>query len=604
MCGFIGSITKNKLSDTFIEELNNLQHHRGPDGNSFYRDSLKENHITLLHQRLSIIDLADGSQPMINMDKDTIIVFNGEIFNHQELRRDLISKGYEFSTNHSDTEVLLYMYTEYKEKMLLQLNGMFSFIIYDKNNNQLFGARDRTGIKPLYYSFENNQFYFASELKTLLKFGLKKEINLQSVSDYLSFQFVPAPNTIFKNINKLESANYFIFNIEKNHLNIKKYWDLDFSEKITDKKEAILRIREQFSSSVKLWSLSDVEVGASLSGGLDSTSIVANYSKFSENRIKTYTLGFEGNLKNLDERKYANLVAKKYNTQHSEFILTEKKLLNELDDMIYHLDEPYAGGLPSWYIYKMMKGDVKVALTGSGGDELFGNYNKSLIYNSKLIKLKKVLSSVKGNGFTAMRNYIKYPKGFFYHKYFRGDEINNILLTNGFRNPEKIIENLIVDSSESDYKNIVPYIDFKMQLPEEFLNMTDKFSMAHSIEARVPFLDPNMIKLVMSIDSNIRIKHNDPKYLLKESFKDLIPSELINKPKSGFIVPEAEWIKTILKDKVEYFLGEEYLIKQNIFNKNIYKEYVIPHMKGNKDNHWQIWTLLMFQLWYEQFMEC
>jgi len=312
---------------------------------------------------------------------------------------------------------------------------------------------------------------------------------------------------------------------------------------------------------------------------------------------------FEEKLKNLDEREYAKLVSKKYNTEHHEYILTENKLLSELDDMIYHLDEPYAGGLPSWYVYKMMKGNVKVALTGSGGDELFGNYNKSLIYNSHLRKIKRLLLSGKENINGAIKSYIAYKRGFFYHRYFKGFEIDEILINKNLTQPERILEDLILSSKQNDYRNIVPYIDFKMQLPEEFLNMTDKFFMAHSIEARVPFLDPEMINLVMSIDPNIRMKYNDPKYLLKESIKELIPSELLNKPKTGFVVPEAEWIRTILKEKVEYYLGEKYLVKQDIFNKSIYKKYVILHMNGTKDNHWQIWTLLMFQLWYDKFME-
>lgn len=603
MCGIVGSITNNQLSNKLIDSLHKIQSHRGPDGNGIYDDLLEEKYVTLLHQRLSIIDLSDGIQPMTDADKELIIVFNGEIFNHIELRGELKDKGYEFSTNHSDTEVLLYMYKEYKEKMLVHLNGMFSFVIYDKNTKELFGARDRTGVKPLYYTLQNDEFYFASELKTLLEFGLKKEIDLQSLSNYLSFQFVPAPKTIFKNISKLESGHYFTYKIKENIFHTEKYWDIDFTSKITDTSEAISKIKEQFTKSVDLWSLSDVEVGASLSGGLDSSAIVATYSKLTEKRIKTFTLGFEGKLKGLDEREYSKLVSKKYNTEHHEYILTENKLLSELDDMIYHLDEPYAGGLPSWYVYKMMKGNVKVALTGSGGDELFGNYNKSLIYNSNLRKIKRLLLSSKENINGTIKSYIAYPRGFFYHRYFKGFDIDEILINKNLLKPEKILEDLIISSNEADYRNIVPFIDFKMQLPEEFLSMTDKFSMAHSIEARVPFLDPDMINLVMKIDPNIRMKYNDPKYLLKESIGDLIPNELLNKPKTGFIVPEAQWLRTILKEKVEYFLGEKFLEQQGIFNKRIYKKYIVPHMNGKKDNHWQIWTLLMFQLWYDKFMD-
>ncbi len=603
MCGIIGSITFNKLSNDMINTLHQIQFHRGPDGNGIYESKLDNKYISFLHQRLSIIDIGGGIQPMIDSKKELIIVFNGEIFNHNELRSKLLKKGYVFLTDHSDTEVLLYMYKEYKEKMLQYLNGMFSFVIYDKNNEHLFGARDREGIKPLYYTLQDEEFYFASELKTLLEFGLKKEIDFQSLSNYLSFQFIPAPKTIFRDISKLEAGHYFIYDIKNNSLEIKKYWQIKFENKIFTEQEAISKIQKQLRDSIELWSISDVEVGASLSGGLDSSAIVAIYSKMSDKKIKTFSLGFEGNLVNLDERKYAKLVSDKYNTEHHEFVLTESKLLSELNDMIYHLDEPYAGGLPSWYVYKMMKNDIKVALTGTGGDELFGNYNKSFIYDSPLRQLKRFIDFSKENFTGALRNYIKYPKGFFYHRYFKGFEIDDIILKDNLIKPEKIIECMILDSKEKDFRNIVPFIDFQMQLPEEFLHVTDRFSMAHSIEARVPFLDHKMINLVMSIDSSIRMKYRDPKYLLKESIKELIPNQLLHKPKTGFIVPEAQWIRSILRDKVEYFLGEEYLVKQNIFNKNIYKKYVIPHMNRTKDNHWQIWTILMFQLWYNKYME-
>jgi asparagine synthase (glutamine-hydrolysing) len=603
MCGIVGSITNNLHSNSLISKLHNIQKHRGPDGIGEYISVLPSKRVvTLLHQRLSIIDLTDGSQPMSDLHKDITIIFNGEIFNHLELRERLMRKGYEFSTNHSDTEVLLYLYKEYKEKMLTYLNGMFAFVIYDRRNNLLFGARDRTGIKPLYFSNKNEEFYFASELKTLLKFGLKKDVDIQSLSNYLSFQFVPAPRTIFKDILKLEAGHFFIYVINQDTLMTEKYWDLTFSEKITDTNQAISKIKEQFFKSVDLWSLSDVEVGVSLSGGLDSSAIVAIYSKLSEKRIKTYTLGFEGKLKKLDERGYASLVSKKYNTEHHEFILTENKLLNELKDMVYHLDEPYGGGLPSWYIYKMMKGDVKVAMTGSGADELFGNYNKSLVYSSHFRKIKKLLVSGRKDCIDTIKSYTNYPRGFFYHRYFKGHEIDKILLNKKSIHPEGVLEDLISRSNQGDFRNVVPYVDFKMQLPEEFLNVTDKFSMAHSIEARVPFLDPDMIDLVMNIDPSIRMRYNDPKYLLKESIKEFIPNELLRKPKTGFVIPEAEWIRTILREKVEYLLGERYLLEQGIFDKNIYKDIVLPHMKNNKNNHCKIWTLLMFQLWYEEFI--
>ena len=517
-----------------------------------------------------------------------------------DLRADLIEKGYTFRTNHSDTEVLIFMYIEYQERMLKYLNGMYAFVIYDKKENILFGARDCTGIKPLYFSNFNGEFYFSSELKVFNELNVKLCIDQQSLSNYLAFQFIPSPKTIFENISKLEPAHYFIYNINNSKLTKNKYWHLFSSQQGYNYNNWHELILQQLEKSIKTWSLSDVELGVSLSGGIDSSTLVALASKNSDKNIKTFSLGFDGDISYLDERNLARIVSKKYNTNHFEYILNEHDLLGEIDSMIYHLDEPYAGGLPSWFIYKMMKGNVKVSLTGTGGDELFGNYNKSAIYNTRgLKKIRKFLSIGKRDIFGAIRDYYKYPNGFFYHKYFTGSEIGTLLIGKNEIQPEALIEDLISDTKESDFRNIVPYIDFKMQLPEEFLHVTDRFSMAHSIEARTPFLDPNLIELVMTIPPNKRMRFNDPKYLLKKSVENILPRELLNAPKKGFVVPQAKWIRTVLREKVEYFLGEEYLKKQKIFNPILYKKYVVPHLKEKKNYHWQIWTILMFQLWYD-----
>lgn len=605
MCGIVGSITNNPITENLIDQINGIQSHRGPDGvGQFISKTTSSKCITFLHQRLAIIDLHDGNQPMSSLDGNLTIVFNGEIFNHAKLRDELIAKGYRFRTDHSDTEVLLLMYQEYGIDMLKLLNGMFAFVIYDKEKDILFGARDHAGIKPLYFSNQNGNFYFASELKSILKFGLNQSIDMQSLSNYLSFQFVPAPKTIFEGISKLEAGHYFIYSIKKDSFQKNRYWNLVFNKtkkSISEWKEQILY---QLENSVKLWSISDVEVGASLSGGLDSSSIVALYAKNSNKRIKTFSLGFEGEVSYLDERDLARLVAKKYNTEHYEFVLTENVLLDELDDMIYHLDEPYGGGLPSWYVYKMMQGKVKVALTGTGGDELFGNYNKAKIYHQNIIrKLHRAYSLGKSNFKEATKSFISAPNGYFYHRYFKGYEIQSILNDRSTTSPEVILENLISESNLKDYRDIVPYIDFQMQLSEEFLHVTDRFSMAHSIEARTPFLDPNMINLAFSIPPEVRMSFKDPKYLLRESVKNLLPNELLSAPKKGFIVPEDRWLRTILREQVEIFLGEDYLKKQGVFSSDIHKKYVVPHMNKTKNYHWQLWTLLMFQKWHERFKD-
>lgn len=601
MCGIIGCVSNNRLDRSLVDKLQVIQFHRGPDGHGQFFEKVSEfQWVNFLHQRLSIIDLSDGIQPMSDIHCKLTIVFNGEIFNHLELRKNLILKGHIFKTDHSDTEVILNMYREYGEDMLSKLNGMFSFVIYDKDRGLLFGARDRSGIKPLYYSQDAYGFYFSSEIKSLLLFGLDKKIDIQSLSNYLSFQFVPSPKTIYQGISKLQPAHYFIYNITEKKFTTREYWNIKFKHDKISHSTLKKSILTELEDSVKVWSESDVEVGVSLSGGLDSSAIVALYSKNSSRRIKTFSLGFASESNELDESAHARLVSNMYDTEHYEFILDASTLSNDIDLMVYHLDEPYGGGLPSWYIYKMMKGNVKVALTGTGGDELFGNYNKSLIYqNGFLNKIINFCRVGKGYYLDAFKNFHQAPNGFFYHHYMHGFEVQNLLIECNFSSPEIFLEKLICETTEVDFRNIVPYVDMKMQLPEEFLHVTDRFSMAHSIEARVPFLNPNMIDLVMSISPGQRMNYNDPKKLLRESIAHLLPHQILRTPKKGFTIPQDKWINSVLKDKFDYLLGCDYISKQGLFKFDSIKNML---NRKNFNKNMKIWTLFMFQLWYDKNM--
>ena len=372
MCGIVGFIGKN--APVLLKAMADSLYHRGPDESGEFID--KESKVSLAMRRLSIIDLETGSQPMSNENETIRVVCNGEIYNFKELKKDLVSKGHIFKTHHSDTEVLIHLYEEKGFDMLKCLNGMFAFVIYDKRKHILFGARDRVGIKPLYYSLKQGIFSFASELKTLLlDQEIIKEIDTQSLYDYLSFQCIASPRTIIKGVNKLEPASYFVFDINTRNLKLNKYWDLSFTDEITDIAKAVELIREETKRAVVDWSLSDVPIACSLSGGIDSSSIVGILSKYGKKELSTFSLGFK-DVKNIDELKLARHTAQIYNTKHHEVILEPEDVLLDLDKMVECLDEPYGGGIPSWFIFKIMKGKVKVALTGSGGDELFGNYGK------------------------------------------------------------------------------------------------------------------------------------------------------------------------------------------------------------------------------------
>ena len=606
MCGISGGVTNAPLSSEIIDKVHQIQFHRGPDSNGQEKyQCLNSQTLTMLHQRLAIIDINHGQQPMEDKEGSISIVFNGEIFNHNELRSELQDKGYLFKTDHSDTEVLIFLYKEFGKDMLEMLNGMFAFAIYDKEKEIIFLARDRVGIKPLYFSSQGNEFFFASELKTLiLGYGVKKEINIQSLANYLSFQFIPAPHTIIKNIFKLKPAHFAIYDIRKSKLNVQKYWDLSFKQLTMNKQDIKNRIFEQFKKSIKLWSMADVKSAISLSGGLDSSIIAHFMPKISNTKLNSFSLGFKGNNPLIDELPLARVMAKKIESQHHEFEISANDVLDDLNQMVYFLDEPYAGGLPSWFIYKAMSGKVKVAFTGTGGDELFGNYNKFSIYESNYLrKSYYLLKRSNKNFWSAILDLKKYPKAAFYHKFFQNHEILNMLNKDEMiSTPDAILENEIKNSQTNDARNFIPYVDLKMQLPEEFLHMTDRFSMAFSIEARTPLLDHKLIELVMSVPSSIRTKKNQPKYLLKEIFSNVLPKNILNASKKGFVLPQSDWIKNELKELVDDLLSDEYIINQGIFNSGLYDQYVKPHLMGECDNTQKIWTLVMFQLWYKNYL--
>jgi len=608
MCGISGSVTNAPLTQGLIEKIHQLQHHRGPDGMGEAEYITPNSQIiTLLHQRLAIIDLEYGVQPMEDVEESLSIIFNGEIFNHAELRESLLNKGHKFKTDHSDTEVLLQAYKEYGVSMLNMLNGMFAFAIYDKAKQFLFLARDRTGIKPLYYTLRDGEFFLSSELKTLLfGYGVERKIDKQSLVNYLSYQFIPAPNTIIQDVYKLEAAHYLIYDIATSKIAIEKYWDISFNGDNYKEESVFKKVFNQVRRSVELWSKSDVGLSLSLSSGIDSSILAALIPKNSStnHKNKTFSLGFKQKSLLIDETDIAKMTAKRIESDHHECLISSDDFIRDLDKMIYHLDEPYAGGLPSWFVYKLMHGKTKVALTGTGGDELFGNYRKFLIYESNIFrKVFFIIKKCNKSFLSCIKNALLYPNSIFYHKFFNFSEIKRVI--KGYENidsPDSILENKIVHSNTKDPRNFIPYVDFKMQLPEEFLHMTDRFSMAFSIEARTPLLDHNLIELVMNIPSKYRTDPSDPKRILKKVFFNFLSKDVLNSPKKGFVVPKSQWIRADLKGLVNDVFNAEFIKEQGIFNDKIYERYIKPHMTGKYDNSEKIWTLLMFQLWYKKFI--
>lgn len=607
MCGIVGfsgiedfSLLK-RMSDSLI--------YRGPDDSGEFID--RERKTALAMRRLSIIDLEGGHQPMSNEDGTVWVVFNGEIFNFKVLRETLMARGHKFKSDHSDTETLVHLYEEKGVSMLSGLNGMFAFVIYDKSKGLLFAARDRTGIKPLYYVLKNGIFLFASELKTLLLYkGIAKDLDYQSLSDYFSLQFVPAPGTIFKDIQKLPAAHYFTFDINSRNLKLQKYWNFPVNDEAIKLGEAIEGVKSRLKEAVSDWSLSDVQLACSLSGGIDSSSVLGLLCCSGSNNIQTFSLGFkQREEQGVDERLLARNTAAYWGVKHQEITLSPDDLLEDLEEMVWHLDEPYAGGLPSWYVFKAMRGKVKVALTGSGGDELFGNYGKWRPYESFLWSLRRrakfiVLDNAPLATLSLMR---KYPQGYLYHRYFTEVMKRRYLFARQFsgdtRPSEAYLQGIWGEVKTRSPRDIIPYIDFQLQLPEEFLQMTDRFSMAHSIEARTPFLDHRLVEFVMKIPAALRTRSNNLKYLPIEAMKGLLSQEVINAPKKGFVLPIDRWLRGPLREKVEYYLGEGYLRNQKIFSNSFRRSILRPYFRGRKYLDDFVWTIFMFQMWYEQFIQ-
>jgi len=639
MCGIVGLAGRHEAH--WLSEMNRLQAHRGPDDSGEFRDP--ERGVALAMRRLSILDPAGGHQPMSSADGSIQIVFNGEIYNAPSLRKELEKSGVRFKTADSDTEALLHLYQQKGAAMLSDLNGMFAFVLYDRNRDLLFGARDRFGIKPLYYFQTPELMAFASELKSLLVLPqFDRELNINSLFHYMSLLYIPGEQTIFKHASRIPPAHYFEYHLASRSLVIKKFWDLDFTScEQRSQHEWEQVIRAELRNAVQRWSLSDVPVGCSLSGGIDSSAIVGLLGESGAGRIKTYALGFTGKGEDSwNELPLARQVAERWGTEHHELILDPESLLDDLLQMVWHLDEPYGGGLPSWYVFRFMSASVKVAFTGTGGDEIFGNYGKyRIMENSPFAKAvlsrRKSYESFARNlawawkpcyqlaeavpetwlgayGKRRLAGVFDFGGGpvgryFFNPWYYFSDGAKRAAVfqidCERVTQTGEMLQRLFDESNTTDIRNSLAYVDFKTQLTDEFLSMTDRLSMAHSLEARVPFLDHQFVETVFKIPSSLRTNPEDFKYLLKRSIGDLLPDSVLTARKKGFVIPIQLWLRTKLRPLAEYLLSPDRLRRQGIFNPAFYSRYVRPHIESKADFTWQVWAALMFQLWHLVFIE-
>ena len=602
MCGFVGYINKEKDKKDNIKKMADLIAHRGPDSEGYYCDE----NIALGFRRLSIIDLEGGSQPIYNEDNTKIIVFNGEIYNFQELKKDLIKKKHKFKTN-TDTEVILHGYEEYKEKILDKLRGMFAFAIYDKETKEIFAARDFYGIKPFYYSKMGNTFLFGSEIKSfLIHPHFKKDLNTKMLEYYLTFQYSAGEETFFKNVYKLMPGHYLKYKDGK--LTIKKYYEIKFDEdKDKTYEEWKQGIKERLDDSIKAHKISDVEVGSFLSSGVDSSFIAAK-----SDVDKTFTVGF--NNKKYSEISYAEDLSEKIKTKNINKVITKEEYFKNLPNILYYMDEPLAdpSAIALYFVTKIASENVKVSLSGEGADEIFGGYN---IYQEPLTaswyykipypirytfgKLASLLPQKRGINFIVRRGK-KLEDRFVGNAFiFNSREIKKILVTKprtkGFKELTAPYYEKVKDKDEITK---MQYIDFNFWLIGDILLKADKMSMANSLEVRVPFLDRPLIDYALGLP----VEFKTDKYTTKKIFRDIasevLEDKVSTKKKLGFPVPIREW----MKDEDTYRQIKAMCEKNNKFfeTKRIIK-LLDEHKKGKKDNSRKIWTIYIFLLWYEIF---
>jgi len=624
ICGFYGLNDKELL-----KKMSHIIDCRGPDDKGFFTD----NNVGLANQRLSIIDLKTGHQPIHNEDESIWITFNGEIYNFKELKSDLEKRGHIFCSN-SDTEVIVHAYEEYGKNCVNYLNGMFAFAIWDSNKKQLFLARDRLGIKPLYYIFFDEKFLFASEIKSLLQYEIiKKEINYTSLNNFFTFRYIPGENTILKGINRLLPGHSLIY--KDKQIKINKYWDLNFCPTNEKLDNYVNSIKNLFEDSVKKRLISKVPWGIFLSGGIDSTSILSYANEFSHKQVKTFNLSFCDWPDN--EIKYAKKASEFFNTNHKEITVTPD-IIKLLPKVIWHMDEPVADptAVLNYVLAEKASKSVKVILTGEGADEIFGGYEQYKImklarnYN-KIVPIfiqKSIINSLikllpKEAFFMKLSNYLSSikdtPKSYvellsIFDKSERELLYSNHLIKKigNLNSNLKLVSDYFKDSY--DLLNKMLLSDIKTWLPNNMLIKLDRMSMAHSIEARVPFLDHRLVEFSSKIPSKLKLKGFNEKFILKKVMINKIPKQILKRKKQRFFVPLNFWFKKDLDYITDNLFLESEFLRKNFNKKFILKlldyQKSMSHKTILKHNQLlrlyyprQIWSLVTIAMWHKIYIE-
>ena len=614
MCGICG--VAGLEDKALVERMRDSMVYRGPDDKGVYV-SLG---ISLGHRRLSIIDLSPaGHQPMSNEDGSVWVVYNGETYNYKELRSELEKRGHIFKSE-SDTEVLVHAYEEYGPEFMAKTRGQCAVAIWDSKRKRLVLARDRLGIKPLYYTMVDGMLFFASEMKALLAYEkIKPEVNYRALDNYLTFQYVPEPESIFKGIFKVLPGEVIVY--EGGRMEKRRYWDLDLSRKSQGTQSGIIsELSRRLTESVGIELVSDVPLGVHLSGGIDSSAIAAIMTGLVKEPVKTFSVGYGS--EKLDELSHAKVVAEYLNTDHQEVIVGANEVVGELDDIVWHLDEPIGdpGILPQYFLAKHTKKKVTVVFNGAGSDEIFAGYRaySYLLRSERLRSLPGFLRSA-GAGVAGMlplpanyRRYVEYIGESEEEKTYWGQ---GLLFDEGERkglysdsltqktkgnNPAGEIRKFLQEKKDSAYKlNNFLYVDIKGWLTDNCTMLLDKVMMAHAVECRVPFLDYRLVEYAMTIPPELKIHNGVEKYVLRKALEGKLPESTIHRPKKGFGVPTDTWLFKDVNDAITNRLSSSEFIKQN-FNKDKI-DFLLKGTKDFRHSH-QLFGLLVLDIWHEKYL--
>lgn len=607
MCGYVGFTNTINDANRIIGEMMDKIKHRGPDSEGKYVDE----DIALGFRRLSIIDLNTGSQPIYNEDNSKVLLFNGEIYNFQKIREELIAKGHIFTTK-TDSEVLIHGYEEFGENLLNKLRGMFSFVIWDKNTKELFGARDFFGIKPLYYAKMGDAFMFGSEIKSFLAHpSFVKEMNEDALENYLTFQYSPTTETFFKNVWKLPPAHFFKY--KNGELTVKRYWEVKFdADEKPDMEEWVNRISDTFKNSVEAHKISDVEVGSFLSSGVDSS-----YAAAVANVDKTFTVGF-GTDEKYNEIGWAKEFSKYIGKENISKVITPEEYWGNIAKIQYHMDEPLAdpSAIALYFVCSKASEYVKVVLSGEGADEIFGGYN---VYREPMaIPAYNAIPKCIRRGIGAVASKLP-PKRGINFLVRRGKDLEERFIGNAYMFSEKERKALLKIKTnapdaaaitkpfydkvkDKDAVTKMQYLDLHLWMTGDILLKADKMSMANSLELRVPFLDKEVMALAEKIPTRYRVNDENTKIAMRKAALRATPPQTANKKKLGFPVPIRVWLKedkyySIVKDAFTSETAEHY------FNTNLLIDLLDEHRNGKRDNSRKIWTVYIFLVWHKVYFE-